>query len=62
VQCKSDAEPGGWTEKTVYAGENVLLRGKTPYLSKYMDVKFVEIHGDVGADVLVYARNRLVSW
>ncbi len=62
VQCKSDAEPGGWTEKTVYGGENVLLRGKTGYLSKYMDVKFVKIHGDEGADVLVYARNRLVSW
>ena len=64
VQCKSDAEPGGWTEKTVYAGETVMLRGKTPYLSAYMDVKFVTLHGDdaTANDVRVYARNRLVSW
>lgn len=61
VQCKSDAEPGGWTEETVYAGETVMLRGKTPYLSRYMDVKFVSLHGDDGG-ARVHARNRLVSW
>jgi hypothetical protein len=60
VQCKSDAEPGGWTEARVYAGETVTLRDKTPYLSAYMDVKFVSAYGDDGA--IVYARNRLVSW
>lgn len=60
VQCKSDAEPGGWTEKKVYAGDTVTLRGKTPYLSAYMDVKVISVYGDDGATV--YARNRLVSW
>jgi hypothetical protein len=60
VQCKSDAEPGGWTEAKVYAGDTVKLRGKTPYLSGNMDVKFVSVSGDDGATV--YARNRLVSW
>jgi hypothetical protein len=60
VQCKSDAEPGGWTEAKVYAGETVKLRGKTGYLSAYMDVKFVSVYGDDGATV--YARNKLVSW
>lgn len=60
VQCKSDAESGGWTEKRVYAGETVQLRGKTPYLSAYMDVKVISVVGDNGATV--YARNKLVSW
>lgn len=60
VQCKSDAEPGGWTEKRVYAGETVQLRGKTPYMSGNMDVKFVKSVGDSGA--VVQARNKLVSW
>ena len=60
VQCKSDAEWGGWTEKKVYAGESVQLRGKTPYLSRYMDVKFASVNGDEAATV--YARNKLVSW
>ncbi len=60
VQCKSDAEPGGWTEAKVYAGETAKLRGKTPYLSAYMDVKFVAVYGD--DEATVYARNRLVSW
>ena len=62
VQCKSDAEPGGWTEKTVYAGETVTLRGKTGYVSRCMDVKFVSLHGDDGKGSRVHARNRLVSW
>jgi hypothetical protein len=60
VQCKSDAEPGGWSEAKVYAGETVRLRGKTPYLSAYMDVKVISVYGDDGATV--YARNKLVSW
>ncbi|MGH7303684.1 MAG: MAC/perforin domain-containing protein [Candidatus Rokuibacteriota bacterium] len=60
VQCKSDAEPGGWTEAKVYAGETAMLRGKTPYLSAYMDVKVSLVNGDDGATV--YARNKLVSW
>lgn len=60
VQCKSDAELGGWTEKKVYAGETVQLRGKTPYLSAYMDVRVISVVGDNGATV--YARNKLVSW
>jgi hypothetical protein len=60
VQCKSDAEPGGWTEAKVYAGETVKLRGKTPYLSAYMDVKFISVYGD--DEAIVYARNKLVSW
>ena len=50
----------GWTEAKVYAGETVKLRGKTAYLSAYMDVKFVSVYGDDGATV--YARNKLVSW
>jgi len=60
VQCKSDAEPGGWTEAKVYAGETVELRGKTPYLSANMDVKFISVYGD--DEATVYARNQLVSW
>ncbi|MBK8752350.1 MAG: hypothetical protein IPL99_12205 [Candidatus Competibacteraceae bacterium] len=60
VQCKSDAEPGGWTEKKVYAGETVLLRGKTPYMSAFMDVNVILIVGD--NDATVYARNLMVSW
>lgn len=60
VQCKSDAEPGGWTEAKVYAGETVKLRGKTAYLSAYMDVKFISVYGD--DEATVYARNKLVSW
>jgi hypothetical protein len=60
VACKSDAEPGGWTEKTIYAGETISLRGKTPYLSKYMYVKFLDCKGD--DDATVEARNKLVSW
>jgi len=60
VACKSDAEPGGWTEKKVYAGETVALRDKTPYLSKYMYVKFLDCKGDDAA--IVEARNKLVSW
>jgi hypothetical protein len=60
VQCKSDAEPGGWTESKVYAGETIKLRDKTPYMSGYMDVKFVSASGDDGARV--YFRNLLVSW
>ncbi|WP_338551096.1 MAC/perforin domain-containing protein [Roseovarius phycicola] len=64
IACKSDAEPGGWTEKTVYAGETVKLRGKTPYMSKYMDVKFLSIHGDdpKASYLKAHARNKLVSW
>lgn len=61
VQCKDDASPGGWTEKTVYAGEVVTLRGKTPYLSAYMYIKFASLHGD-GDDARVHGRNQLVSW
>jgi hypothetical protein len=60
VQCKSDAEPGGWTEKKIYAGDTVTLRGKTPYLSAYMDVKVASVYGD--DEATVYARNKLVSW
>lgn len=60
VQCKSDGEPGGWTEGKVYAGETIKLREKTAYLSKYMDVKFVTAAGDDGATV--HFRNVLVSW
>lgn len=60
VECKSDAEPGGWTEKRVYAGETIELRGKTPYFSAKMYVKFISCIGDDHATV--YARNKLVSW
>lgn len=61
VQCKDDASPGGWTEKTVYAGEVVTLRGKTPYMSGWMTIKFATLHGDTDA-ARVYGRNQLVSW
>ena len=60
VECKSDAEPGGWDLKTVYSGEVVQLRGKTPYFSRYMYVHVKEVSGDENA--VVYAENRLVSW
>jgi len=41
-----------------------MLRDKTPYFSKYMDVKFVSLQGDDPKDpaVRVLARNQLVSW
>jgi len=60
VKCRSDAEPGGWTEKKVYAGETVELREKTAYMSGKMTVKFISCTGDDSATV--YARNKLVSW
>lgn len=60
VRCKSDAEPGGWTTKEVYAGETIKLRDKTAYLSEYMYVECVSVFDDPGA--VLYAENRMVSW
>lgn len=60
VRCKSDAEPGGWTEKIIYAGEHIKLREKTPYFSRYMHVEVVKIFDD--DEAVVFAENRLVSW
>ncbi len=61
VRCRSDAElAADWDEKTVYAGEKIQLRKKTPYLSKYMWVEFVDSFGDQGARL--WTENRLVRW
>jgi hypothetical protein len=60
VRCRSDAEPSIWTEKTIYSGERIMLRGKTPYLSAYMWVVFAESLGD--DDARLWTENRLVAW
>lgn len=60
VSCRSDAEPGGWTPKRIYAGEVLNLRDKTPYLSKYMYIQVNGYHGD--NEAVVYTNNELVSW
>lgn len=60
VECKSNAEPGGWTRKKIYAGEEIQLRGKTAYFSKYMHVRVVQPANDPGAKIS--AENRLVTW
>jgi len=60
VSCKSDAEPGGWTRKRIYAGEVLNLRDKTPYLSKYMHIQVDAYGGD--NEAVVYTNNELTSW
>ncbi|UOB18330.1 MAC/perforin domain-containing protein [Abyssalbus ytuae] len=60
VRCKSDAEPGGWDEKTIYAGEKVELRGKTAYMSGLMYIEVVSSGKD--NDAVIYTENTLVSW
>jgi len=60
VKCISDAEPGGKTEKKIYAGETIQLRKKTPYLSAKMYFWFDSVSGDDNA--IVYTENKLVSW
>jgi hypothetical protein len=60
VSCKSDAEPGGWTTKRIYAGEELNLRDKTPYLSKYMYIQVDTYGGD--NEAVVYTNNQMVSW
>ncbi|MBO6523088.1 MAG: hypothetical protein JJ971_04620 [Balneolaceae bacterium] len=60
VKCQSDAESGGKTEATIYAGETVKLRDKTAYLSSEMYFWFDSETGD--SDGTVYTENKLVDW